>query len=69
VANKATFGVAVTSRDTEAAIFGAGGRLPEYPATIIETLAAQGHINSYAFSVDLKPLNQTGDYSGCWMYS
>jgi hypothetical protein len=69
VANKATFGVAVTSRDTEAAILGAGGSRLEYPPKIIGTLAAQGHINSYAFSVDLKPLNQMSETSDSWMYS
>lgn len=54
----------MTSQDTEAGIFGAGGRDPEYPPTIIETLAAQGQINSYVFTVNLKPLNSSGKMDG-----
>lgn len=61
VACNATFGVAVTSWDLEAGVFGARARASYAPPTIIETLAAQGQMNSYVFSVDLKPLDQSGE--------
>lgn len=60
VAESATFGVAAASTEHEVGIFGAGKSPEGYPPTVLETLVSQGKINSHAFSVDLKSINETG---------
>jgi hypothetical protein len=60
VAKNAMFGVAVASDGFPAGILGAGIRASNGPPTLIEALAAQGQINSYAFSVNYGSKNETG---------
>jgi hypothetical protein len=66
VAKDLHFGVAASSFDLEIGILGAGQRpvkIPDqYPPTFIETLAAQGKINRYAFSLDLRSKGETGKF-------
>jgi hypothetical protein len=66
VAKNQSFGVAAISFNFETGIFGAGKRPEGYPSTFIETLAAQGQINSYAFSLDLQSINNTGKLSSAY---
>lgn len=60
VANDAIFGVAVASSNFEAGIFGIGARPTGYPPTVVETLTSQGKIGSFAYSMDIKSVNETG---------
>jgi len=60
VANDALFGVAGASSNFEAGIFGIGARPKGYPPTVIDTLASQGKIGSFAYSMDIKSVNETG---------
>jgi hypothetical protein len=53
-------GVAAVSEWCDVGIFGAGFSHPPAPPTIIQILADQGQINSYAFSLTLPTRNKTG---------
>jgi hypothetical protein len=61
VAESAFFGVAVASFDFNGGIFGIGARPEGYPPTVVDTLAAQGKLGSYSYSIDLKSIHQTGN--------
>jgi hypothetical protein len=53
-------GVAAVSEWCDVGIFGTGFSHPPAPPTIIQILADQGQINSYAFSLTLPTSNKTG---------
>jgi hypothetical protein len=62
VAKNALFGgVAAASMDLEGGVFGIGARPKGFPPTVVDTLAAQGQIGGYSYSIDLKSINKTGN--------